>query len=178
MEVDVPTVVTRLCTSVAAGAKSDLPPRELKKLAFSFLLKLHNRAPLTHSPDCALLLSSGTWPVEDRIAAEAFAWHLQGRQCEALQLRECLARLKKHHYSSEVRVCLEFLLHLAHSGAINARRRLFELPPYGPAKEQLGLPALMHRCWKILTAMTAMNFKPFSKKKSPLFSLYTRSVLG
>uniref|UniRef100_A0A131Z3E1 Gamma-tubulin complex component 6 n=1 Tax=Rhipicephalus appendiculatus TaxID=34631 RepID=A0A131Z3E1_RHIAP len=126
MEVDVPTVVARLSTWVAGGAKSDVPPRELKKLAFSVLLKLDNRA---HS-------SPGTWPVEDRIAAEAFALHLQGRQCDALKLRECLTRLKRGHYSPEVQACLEFLLHLAHSGATNARLRLFELPPIVPAHKQ------------------------------------------
>ncbi|XP_037499072.1 gamma-tubulin complex component 6 isoform X1 [Rhipicephalus sanguineus] len=126
MEVDVPTVVTRLSTSVAGGAKSDVPVRELKKLAFSFLLKLDNRPP-TSSP--------GTWPVEDHIAAEAFALHLQGRHCDALRLRECLTWLKRGRYSREVRACLEFLLHMAHGGATSVRQRLFELPPIVPAHE-------------------------------------------
>lgn len=146
MEVDVPTLVTKLCTLVAGGAKTSVPAKELRKLAFSILLKLDNR-PAT---------SCGTWdvPVEDRIVAKAFAMQLQCRHRDAVQLRMCITQLKKgcQHCSPEVQACLEFLLHLADSGPPNAKQqahsRLFELPPIAPGNEQVplclvpGIPSL------------------------------------
>ncbi|XP_075526175.1 gamma-tubulin complex component 6 isoform X3 [Dermacentor variabilis] len=146
MEVDVPTLVTKLCALVAGGAKSDVPVKELRKLAFSILLKVDHR-PAT---------SPGTWdvPVEDRVLAKAFAMQLQDRHRDALQLRACITRLKKghEHCSQEVQACLEFLLHVADSGPPSAKQQahslFFELPPTAPGNEQVppclvpGIPSL------------------------------------
>ncbi|XP_072140503.1 uncharacterized protein Grip163 isoform X3 [Dermacentor andersoni] len=146
MEVDVPTLVTKLCTLAAGGAKSDVPVKELRKLAFSILLKLDHR-PAT---------SPGTWdvPVEDRVLAKAFAMQLQDRHRDALQLRACITQLKKghEHCSQEVRACLEFLLHMADSGPPSAKQQahslFFELHPTAPGNEQVppclvpGIPSL------------------------------------
>ncbi|XP_077496977.1 gamma-tubulin complex component 6 isoform X2 [Amblyomma americanum] len=135
---DIPTLVTKLCALVASGAKSDVPVKELRKLAFSILLKLDNRPRTSCGGD--------VWnaAVEDRIVAKAFEMQLQSRHQDALRLRACLAQLRggRQHCSMEVQACLEFLLHMADTGPARreARRRLFELPPLASGSTQVPAP--------------------------------------
>lgn len=135
---DVPTLVTRLCALVASGAKSDVPVKELKKLAFSILLKLDSRPGKPCGGD--------VWnvAVEDRIVAKAFEMQLQSRHQDALRLRACLAQLRggRERCSMDVQACLEFLIHMADTGSARreTRRRLFELPPIATGNTQIPAP--------------------------------------
>ncbi|XP_077546218.1 gamma-tubulin complex component 6 isoform X2 [Haemaphysalis longicornis] len=140
---DVPSLVTKLCVLVASGAKSDVPVKKLRGLAFSILLKLDNR-PKTPSGRDEIWNAA----IEDRVLAKAFEMQLHSRHYEASRLRECLSQLtgQDQRCSPEVRACLEFLLHMADSGPPRRpleRPRLFELPPIVPGSTQAPKPVCL-----------------------------------